>query len=191
MTTNSGQFKKGQHWRKPREHWEKAWLEHEYVENGRSAAEIAAQQGITENGILHWLHKHEIPVRTVAEARAKKHWGAAGEANGMAGKRGEQSATWRGGITPERQMCYSRLEWAVLVEVVWDRDGGRCQRCRCQSGNRRRIHIHHLIPFGECSEAQRVDPEMCLLLCSKCHGWVHSKHNVTGDFFLKGGGTSD
>jgi len=189
MSTNTGRFKPGQHWRKPREHWQRDWLEHEYVVKGRSAAEIADQQGITENAIFYWLDKLGIPRRTISEARQVKSWGLSGSDNGMHGKRGAVCPNWRGGITPARQSCYSHTDWATLIEVVWSRDGGRCQRCRCTAASRRRMHIHHLIPFEQCSDAQRIDAEVCLLLCSKCHGWVHSKQNAGRDFFMEGGAT--
>ena len=69
-----GQFRKGSHWRPHGEHREKAWLEEQYLVKKRSAAEIAPLAGITENGILYWLHKHGIPRRsyvTPSQARLR------------------------------------------------------------------------------------------------------------------------
>src|SRR3990167_5716591 len=73
------QFKKGQHWRKKKEHWDREWLYREYIEKGRSSGEIAAEIGCRNTTIHFWLRKHGIKSRSVTEARALKHWGAEGE----------------------------------------------------------------------------------------------------------------
>jgi predicted transcriptional regulator/DNA-binding phage protein len=39
------------------------YLEAEYVAAGRSAAEIASSVGVSEQSVLRYLHRHEIPVR--------------------------------------------------------------------------------------------------------------------------------
>lgn len=100
MAANRGRFKKGEHWRKPKPHWEREWLRIEYCEKGRSAGDIAVQAGCTECNIYFWLKKHGIPRRSISEARAKKHWGASGSANPMYGRRGAENPHWRGGVDP-------------------------------------------------------------------------------------------
>lgn len=57
-------FQPGQHWRSPREHWDREWLKREYRERNRSASDIGIQQGITENAVLYWLAKLQIPRRS-------------------------------------------------------------------------------------------------------------------------------
>ena len=46
------------------------------------------------------------------------------------------------------------------------------------------MHIHHMIPFAEADRAERIDPALLVLLCSKCHRWVHSKKNAAGEYFV-------
>lgn len=106
MTTRTptGQFVAGQHsYREPQPHWKAAWLQHEYLSLQRSAADIAKGIGITEGAIFFWLRKHGIPRRTVAQARAVKHWGVSGAANPMHGKCGSLNPNWRGGVSPKFQ----------------------------------------------------------------------------------------
>jgi HNH endonuclease len=185
MTGNKGRFVKGQHWRSPKPFWERSYLVREYAEKGRSAADIAAEHGCTEANILFWLKKHEIPRRTIAQARLIKHWGSSGPSNPMFGKRGKEAPNWKGGVTPERQRFYSSLEWQAVVIVVFERDEGRCRRCGILPHGHRAIHIHHIIPF-EVAEF-RADPRNLVLLCPKCHGFVRSRKNVDHEFVAKGG----
>jgi len=80
---NSGQFKKGQHWRPRRPWYDRDWLVAEYAVH--STGEIAAAHGVTDAAILFWLNKHLIPARDISAARALKHWGAVGAKNPMYG----------------------------------------------------------------------------------------------------------
>ena len=176
---NSGQFKKGQHWRPPQDYWQKAWLEVEYLEKGRSAKEIATEQGCTENNILYWLHKHGIPRRTMVDVRKIKHWGLSGSVNGMFGRRGADVPSWKGGITPERQGFYASQEWAKAIRFVWKRDKGTCQRCGGKPRGKGSFHFHHRITFGV--RELRANYQNLVLLCRKCHLWVHSRKNTKGE----------
>jgi len=83
MVKNSGQFKKGQHWREHVVFREKDWLIENYVLKKRSTGEIAQEFGVTDAAILFWLRKHGIQRRTVSEARDIKHWGLSGPDNPM------------------------------------------------------------------------------------------------------------
>lgn len=184
MNGPKGRFVKGSHWRQPKPHWDRSWLEHEYVTRGRSASDIAAEMGCGENNILYWMEKHGIPRRSVSEARKVKHWGSVRAANPMWGKRGPLSHNWQGGISPIRARLYARVEWDDAVAAVWERDKGYCQRCNAYTTYRRKMHIHHIEPI---STSERVyDLDNLVLLCAKCHSWVHHKHNIAREF-LKGG----
>jgi hypothetical protein len=186
------EFIKGQHWRLKQPYWDYSWLYHEYVENRKTVPDIAKEWSVTNAAIYFWLRKFGIPRRTISEARQIKHWGLSGENNGMYGKKGEKSPNWKGGVTPERQAFYASPEWARAVRYVWKRDAGYCQRCHRKSRKvPSNFHIHHRITFG--IKDIRANIDNLVLLCPKCHYWVHSKLNTKGEFLgafqitMKGG----
>lgn len=184
MPDERGRFQKGEHWREPNLYWNREWLYYEYIIKERSASEIAADFECGETNILYFLHKHQIPTRSVSETRAIKHWGSSGPNNPMYGKLGEQNPHWKGGIAPERQCLYARYEWKQIAARVREREKGICQRCGAKRKGRKRHHLHHLMGFE--SEEYRMDETQIMLLCPKCHGWVHSKANIHQEL-LNGG----
>ena len=183
MRQNKGQFKKGQHWRKPQPFWDRDYLFNLYHTMQWSASEIAAEHECKENNILYWLKKHDIPRRSIKEAREVKHWGLIGEANGMYGRVGEDNPHWQGGITPERQALYASREWAKAVAKVWKRDNATCQRCRELKSVGAQFHIHHIKGFA-CVELRAYTPNL-VLLCKECHNFIHSKANAEGEFICE------
>ena len=46
------------------------WLRNAYINEGRSMADIAAEQGVTPMAVRDWLIRHEIPTR--ARGRRKE-----------------------------------------------------------------------------------------------------------------------
>lgn len=101
----------------------------------------------------------------------------------MKGRKGENTPGWKGGITPIRQSVYSSIEWIEAVKIVWKRDKAICQRCNKKHntrGNRGTFHIHHIISFE--IKKHRTDPNNLLLLCKKCHLWIHSKKNINHEY---------
>lgn len=157
------------------------WLREQYVLLNRSAGEISEQFGVTEQSIYFWMKRFGIERRTTSEARDTKHWGESGEANPMFGKRGSEVPGWKGGCTPERQAFYSSVEWANAVKVVWKRDNATCQRCGCMKRDSdESFHIHHIVSFAV--KELRAEPSNLVLLCAKCHRFIHSKGNVNKDF---------
>jgi hypothetical protein len=147
----------------------------QYVILGKSAVDIADEQGCSENNILHWLAKHSIPRRTISEARQIKKWGLRGKANGMFGMSGAKNPNWKGGHTPERQAFYASQEWKEVSQKAWGRDGGMCQRCG-GSGE----HVHHIVSFAV--EEVRANLDNLIILCVPCHHWVHSRENIEADY---------
>ncbi|MFA5323506.1 MAG: HNH endonuclease [Smithella sp.] len=98
----------------------------------------------------------------------------------------ENHPSWRGGVSPERQIVYSSTEWSDAVKEVWKRDNAICQRCgkhHNKKGIRGTFHIHHIVSF-EVKEL-RIDPSNLILLCKNCHRWVHGKNNINKEF-IKG-----
>jgi hypothetical protein len=177
------EFKKGQHWRPRKPHWDREWMVQEYVLNGRSTGDIAVEIGTTDSNVLYWLHKHDIPRRDVSKARQLKHWGAAGKANPMYGKRGAEVPNWKGGVTADRQAFYASQEWKTACSSVWKRDKAICQRCS-KSARAIKLHVHHIVSFQTVD--LRAEISNLVLLCFSCHRWVHSKKNTDG-LFVKNG----
>lgn len=92
-------------------------------------------------------------------------------------------ASWKGGITPERQAFYSTAEWKDAVKNVWKRDNAICQRCGKRHNTKKdrgTFHIHHIISFMD--KEKRCNLENLILLCRDCHLWVHSKKNIDKEF---------
>ena len=181
-----GQFLHGTHWRESQPFREKEWLDREYIELGRSTGDIAAQFGVTDAAIIHWLKKHGIPRRSVSEARKLKRWGAVGADNPMWNRRGELNPNWKGGVTPERQAFYQSQEWKDACIFVWKRDGAKCKRCGLHRDEQPDMpfHIHHIVSFAV--PDLRAANDNLVLLCKMCHQFVHSRKNENGDFLQEG-----
>ncbi len=104
----------------------------------------------------------------------------------MKGRCGKDHPQWKGGCTPERQAFYSSPEWVDAVKQVWCRDNAYCRRCGIhhnQTKIRGSFHIHHIVSFMV--KEKRADVDNLVLLCAKCHRWVHGKKN-TIKLFLGG-----
>lgn len=92
-------------------------------------------------------------------------------------------ASWKGGISPERQQVYSSVEWVSSVKEVWKRDNAICQKCgkhHNEEQNRGNFHIHHIVSFMV--KELRTEVDNLILLCRPCHLWVHSNENINKDF---------
>jgi len=180
MRNKKGQFIKGTHWRCARKHWDKEWLYDQYVTQRKSAKQIADENGLTENGVIYWIKKHQIETRTMKFIRQNKHWGQVGTDNPMWNKTGELNPNWKGGITKDRQIFYQSQEWKTACSIVWKRDNAKCQRCGILHLTDIPMHIHHIKPFN--NKELRANPDNLILLCEVCHRYVHSRKNINGDF---------
>lgn len=100
---------------------------------------------------------------------------------------GRHGSQWRGGITPDRQAFYASVEWAEAVKAVWKRDDAFCQRCGLdhRTIDRREVsfHIHHIESFQ--NKKLRAVVSNLILVCSKCHRWIHSKANTKGLYLVR------
>lgn len=181
MRAANGQFLPGTHWRPKAHHWDKDWLRKQYVDLGRSTGEIAADAGTTDAAIIYWLRKHDIPRRSVSEARAIKHRGPRGEANPMFGRTGEANPRYVDGSSPERQRMYAQGKGRAFIRQVLKRDGYRCARCKAPKSRPKFLHVHHIRPWAG-NERMRFDMANVVTLCRDCHSWVHSKANDKGEF---------
>jgi hypothetical protein len=124
---------------------------------------------------------HEISVKDgrVPYLVGGIHWAKLPENKGKNGN-------WKGGISPERNAFYGSDEWRTAVKTVWQRDDATCQRCQLKHNGMRGkkgygpFHIHHIISFAV--REKRSDPSNLVLLCERCHRWVHSRANVDKQF---------
>lgn len=180
----STEFKKGQHWRKPKTYWNKEWLYNEYIIKNKSSGEIAKSQSCGEGNILYWLKKHNIKIRSISETRKIKYWGLNGKDNPMWGKRKDLNHNWKGGISPERQEFYNTEEWKKACYYVWKRDKAVCQRCKILFSKLNKLHVHHIVSFE--NKELRSDTNNLVLLCKSCHNFIHSKKNVNNEFIDRG-----
>lgn len=96
------------------------------------------------------------------------------------GRAGSLNASWKGGVTPERQRLYRSMEWRRLVASVFERDGYHCARCGEPKRGKGSLHAHHVRPWAD-HPALRMDPANLVTLCQSCHLWVHSRANVEGE----------
>ena len=101
----------------------------------------------------------------------------------MKGRKGAEVHNWKGGVTPERQAFYASKEWKSVVSLVWKRDNATCQRCGLRNKSRERFafDIHHIVGFE--NRELRAELSNLVILCERCHYWVHSNKN-TGKLFI-------
>lgn len=190
----------------------KEWLEEQYVTLHRSTNDIAREIGRDSKRVWEWIRDYGIPIRPrgtdygqcfqpgVTLRKGMKltdeHKEKIRQARYRDGRipaliegvhwlkvTGRKPATWKGGISPERQSFYASPEWKEAVKAVWARDNAICQRCGKHHNTAERrgtFHIHHIVSF-EVKEL-RASPSNLVLLCRPCHLWVHSKNNADGLF---------
>ena len=175
------EFKKGQHWREPKPHWERDWLVREYVDLRKSAFDIAKDVGCTDANIIFWLKKHGIERRTTSAARSIKRWGCKGASNPMFGRTGEKNPRYVDGSSPERQRLYAQSSGKSFLIAVYTRDGFRCVKCAKPNAGVRSLHAHHIRPWAG-NRDLRFAMDNVVTLCNTCHHWVHSKRNVEREF---------
>ncbi len=188
------------------------WLYEQYVTNGIDATQIAHMVGRAPRSVYNWLEDFGIPRRPRGHATPKTqfqtgHKQGVGrklsaesrkkirdkclergaipfdpEVGPNGGRHGKDHPSWKGGITPERQAFYQTPEWRKASRAAWKRDGGFCQRCErhCDDDEELSFDLHHIVGF-ECVEL-RAEVSNLVLLCEKCHYWVHGSENVNRDF---------
>lgn len=156
-------------------------LKREYVDAERSASDIATQFGVTDAAIFFWLKRHNIPRRSISEARAIKHWGVEGSANPMFGRTGADNPRYIDGSSPERQRLYAQSVGRKFVSTVLRRDNYHCRRCSLGKIGKRGLHVHHIKPWAGNPDL-RFDLNNAVTLCQSCHRWVHSKANMQREF---------
>lgn len=127
-------------------------------------------------------HSHTAETRAVLSEKASvpKPY-LRGARNGMFGRTGLSNPHFIDGSSPERQRLYASSKWHEIIRFVYQRDGSKCRRCGESKKGKRGLHTHH-IKSWDSNKALRFDPSNIVTLCRKCHEWIHSKKNTTGDF---------
>lgn len=186
------------------------WLRDAYLVRKMDCTQIAALVGRDPKSIWTWLQNFGIETRKrgttgnhvygigvphiLSEAGRKKLSEQAKAARAKDGRKpylkdgkhwlhhdGAKPATWKGGISPERQAVYSSQEWKNAVKNVWVRDGFACVRCSKDLSHKNgECAIHHIEGFQ--NKDRRCDVSNLVLLCKQCHLWVHSRSNTEREF---------
>lgn len=194
----------------------KEWVTDQYHVKGKSANQIAREIGRDPKRVWEWIRDYGLETRPrgsdygqafvkgqESAFKGKKHTKenkkrfremriADGHVPYMKNGRhwlhetNRKPASYRGGITPERQAFYASKEWVDAVKIVWKRDSATCQKCgkhHNQESVRGTFHIHHIISFTV--KEKRSDINNLILLCADCHRWVHSKKNATKELIIE------
>lgn len=189
---------------------DKAWLEREYVDNQKGIYEMGKMANCDPKTVWKWLKRYNIPTRPRGHNRDKNLWNGRPKGykhtpetiekirqdtikkgkvpylkNGkhwLSNANPEDNPNWKGGITPERQAFYHSDEWKEADKQVRQRDKV-CQNCQEKRGSRK-LHIHHVAGFYDYPEL-RCKLSNLVLLCHKCHMWVHSSKNINDKFIIR------
>jgi hypothetical protein len=183
----------------------KAWLEQKYLVEFLDSRDIAKLVNRAPATVVGWFKQLKIPMRKCGinphkkkpvrkrTAEERQHMREVRLRDGhvpylkngvhwLKGKRGPEVPSWKGGVTPTRQKLYSTNEWKRAVHNAWVRDRGFCQRCERHYLDDRDLSfdLHHIVPFEY--EPLRTKVRNLVLLCEKCHYWVHGPENVDREF---------
>src|ERR1035437_5457555 len=94
---------------------------------------------------------------------------------------GKNNAFWRGGVTPDKQSFSSQRKWKQCCKHIWKRDNATCRRCEQRFNHTQQtFEVHHIRPFY--TGKQRTDYSNLILVCRKCHCWIHSKRNTKSEY---------
>jgi transposase len=159
------------------------------VDSGLSTREIAAEVGLSQTGVRHWLKRHDLSTRASERAEQVREARDAGRIvmRRTCGHHGQTEFTLEAGGYYRCKRC--RMERVAqrrrrLKEMLVSDAGGGC----CVCGYDRYIgalQFHHLDPAQKRLEisrngvtlslaALRAEAAKCVLLCSNCHAEVEA-----------------
>lgn len=136
----------------------KEWLIFEYINNKKSANQIAKEIKRDSKRVWEWIKDYGIETRPrgtdygqnfkkghkvcLGRKITDKHKALLRDLRLKDGHvpylkdgihwlhhEGAISPNYKGGVTPERQSIYSSIEWTNAVKEVWKRDNAICQNC--------------------------------------------------------------
>lgn len=188
----------------------KEWLEHQYIELGKTANQIAKEIGRDPKRVWEWIRNYGLETRSRGSyvlnqfPKGREPWSKGkhlsdetkqkiregqiknSHLRGKFGKDhprfGLRPKSWKGGIAGLRQTVYGTHKWKECVKAVWKRDDATCQRCNLRKNNAKEIpfDIHHIVSF-EVAEL-RTEVSNLVLMCEPCHYWAHTKKNQPNQF---------
>jgi predicted restriction endonuclease len=108
------------------------------------------------------------------------------DVNGMRGKKhseetkraisdklkGDKTHTWKGGVTPLNDIIRHSVDTKLWRNLVYERDGYKCQKCRRVG---RELQSHHVLNFSDFPEL-RFDVSNGITFCKNCHKLFHRKY---------------
>lgn len=101
-----------------------------------------------------------------------------GEKNPNFGKRGKETSQWRGGISFEPYTVEFNKQ---LKELIRQRDGYKCQRCRCpEIEEKKKLSIHHID-----YDKKNCLPPNLISLCRRCNAIVNTNRKKWTKYFQK------
>ena len=92
--------------------------------------------------------------------------------NPMKGRTGEKSASWKGGIKPERNKIRGSAEYQNWIKSMFRADDFTDQKTGQRGG---RLVAHHIFNFAEYPEL-RFEPDNGITLSEESHKEFHSKY---------------
>lgn len=143
------------------------------------------------DGFCYWKFGKPSPFKGKKQSeKAKEHLRALRKADGHVPylkngvhwlkTPGAKPASWKGGVAPQRSLEYSKRSWKSAVKAVWKRANAKCELCgkdyRTVDRSKEKFNVHHVYSFAE-FKYLRDNPDNLMLLCSRCHKFVHSKKN--------------
>jgi hypothetical protein len=88
--------------------------------------------------------------------------------------RGENSPSWKGGITPIAMAIRWSKAYDVWRTTIFVRDDYTCQKCGARGG---KLVAHHMDCFADFPE-RRFDADNAVTLCKKCHDELHHQYGA-------------
>lgn len=168
--------------RDPKRVWE--WLKQAEIPTRPRGSYSSEMFNGKPSGFRGKKHSPESIAKMTAARRRTPREAYAGNGHYLRGKRGELNPNWKGGHSPERAKFYGTPEWKLAARTVWGRDLGTCQNCGAQAYRTKnpheRWHIHHIDGFANVE--LRAELTNLVLLCPKCHRWVHGNSNPERKF---------
>ena len=161
---------------------DKKFLVEKYVLKAMSLPEIAKEMNCSDDCVLNWLKKHNIPRRTKKEAltgkpkpaymipifreRAKK-------------QKGSKNGNWKGGVTSKHHSFRTSGDYLIFQKAIWERDNYTCVLCFSW----KKPQVHHIFPLWH-SWDKRLDLNNGITLCKKCHESIRGKELQYSNHFL-------